>query len=234
MAYGEVIAPEMGRITFTSDSPRYQFKARLGEASPNITDGYGGWEIIPRPRRRGLVEWKGNDPRGVEIGILFDEFKQNTSVEPDIIQLEKMAGMYHPTEDREPPLVIFHSNGVVPHDYHDNNALQWVITEITWGDADRNEYGNRIRQAATITLWQHDSDHIVNTSAKKYKKPTTKITKSRHKTHRVVKGETLATIAAYELRDYKRWHEIAKKNPKHGKPRRSTKDLKVGEVLKMP
>lgn len=242
MSYGTIIAPPMGYIRFLSDDQKYNFVCRLGDASPTITEGYGGWQVIERPRRRGLVEWKGNSPRAIEIAVLFDEFRANDgiAVEAAIQNLEKMAGLFHPIDgDGQPPLVVFHANGVVPYDYHDNGSLQWVIANVTWGDADRNYEGNRIRQAATITVWQHDEDHLVSSPAGKAKaknNPTKSNInrKARHKTHTVIQGETLLTIAALELGNYKRWREIAKKNLKHGKPRRNSKDLKVGETLRMP
>jgi hypothetical protein len=247
MSFGVDFAPPMGYVRFVSDDPDYRFSVRLGDGLPEVTDGYSGWSVTQRPRKRGLTEWKGNNPLTIKIPVLFDKFLQDAHgqggqgviVEQQIRQLEAMAGLTKTLRDEEPPLVKFHSNGVIPHDEHDATQNEWVIYGIEWGAATRNPQGNRTRQAADITVMLHVADKeltqssAIKAKAKKKKKGSNHKS-AKHKTHKVVKGETLSTIARDELDDSTRWRDIASKNPIKGKARRDPKSVKVGETLKMP
>lgn len=236
-------APPIGFITFQSDDPAYKFTARLGDGVPNITNGFAGWVVQDRLRRRGLTEWKGNDPLTIDIPVLFDHFISGDGLtcEAEIRQLEKMAGLERGLG--EPPIVHFNAAGAVPHDEHDASALDWVISGISFGAAELNKVGNRIRQACTISVMEYVEDDLLRDDSSAAKNRKRKATKSRggkkakgaaHKTHHVQTGETLSTIARDELGDASRWREIAVKNPKAGKPRRDPKSVTVGETLKMP
>lgn len=233
---GAVETPPMGFVTFESDDPHYAFTARLGDASPAPSGGYGGWSPVPRARNRALTEWNGNDPLQIDISVLFDNFAEGESIEADIRQLEKMAGLE--ANLREPPLVRFDSNGVIPHDAHDDSKLDWVIVNIDWGDSDRNVEGNRIRAAAVIHVMQYiqDTELRESSSATKRKRQSTSSKKqgakpkgASNKTYTVKAGDTLSSIAARQLGSASRWHEIADKNGI-----RDPKSLQVGKPLKLP
>ena len=239
MSYGTVNAPPMGYIRFVSDDPHFAFTARLGDSVPQVTNGYAKWTIKPRPRKRGLTHWDGSELLQMDIPILFDNFRAGESVEDDIRELEKMAGLDATLSDDEPPLVVFHSNGVVMNDLHDASQNEYVVTNITWGDADRNRYGNRVRAACTVEVTLYSADDVLGKSSafKNRKRKSTKKKGKRgakHKTHHVKSGETLSTIARDELGDAKRWREIAAKNPRNGRARRDPKAVKINETLKMP
>jgi LysM repeat protein len=235
-------APPVGFVRFRSEDPFYEFVARLGDGSPVPTFDTG-WEREKRPKKKSLTNWTGSDGLELEFPILFDHFISGDGItcEAEIRQLEKMAG--NEQDEDEPPIIAFNSNGVIPHDEHDAAQVDWVIAKLQWGDSDRNKTGNRIRQAVTVTLWEYVEDTQLNddsaaTKNRKKKGPKnkkgTKNRGARHKTHHVQPGETLSTIARDELGDASRWREIAKKNPKHGRPRRDPKSVTLGETLKMP
>jgi hypothetical protein len=227
----DISNPTMGYVTFLSYDPAYTFTARLGDGSPTVTGGYGGWDITSRPRRRGLTDFVGVDPMTIEILVLFDNWVNGLSVEFDILQLERMAG-WGDTGGGDPPLIGFNSNGVIPHDHHDAPSHDWVIKDVQWGDADRNKYGNRVRQAATITVLQYVEDDTLSDQSSaarnraKHKHP-------KHKPYIVtehdVKKGGLRYIAQHRLGDAKRWHEIAKLNHI-----RDPKKVKKGQHLKLP
>jgi hypothetical protein len=236
----------LGWIYVWSDSPEYGFLALLGETASSPTQGvqaFGGWQTIKRKRRRSLVEWLGNEPMSQDVSIMIDKFISNESVEGLITQLERMAGRLKPgAPDHEPPLVHFESRGAVPHDYLREPSTEWVISDIKWGDSDRNAKGDRVRQACTITFTEYNEDDNLAglTSAQRKKiaksKRTAKSGKGAKKAKQkryVVKGnnETMETIAARELGSASRWHEIKNLNPKFRDPK---KIIPAGTILAMP
>lgn len=232
--------PGIGWITFFSlDSSHFEFTARLGEGTPTPTAGYGGWQAIARPRRRSLTEWNGNEPLQLDIPILFDAFAEDDGVkiEHDIRQLEKMAGL--DLDVTEPPLVQFDSGGAVQHDVHDASQVAWVIRDITWGNATRNIYGNRTRQAVTVHAMEYVEDQVLrNDSPATRRRSQSQRNRSqrgrrskgaRQKTYVVHAGDTLGAIAARKLGSASRWHDIANLNHI-----RDPKSIKQGQTLRLP
>lgn len=227
-----------GFIVFASWDPHYEVECLLGDGSGNPTSGYGGWEKIKRDRRISLTEWDGKDPLEIDIPILFENWVQGGSLEGDIKTLEKIAGLGH-KDGGEPPLMTFNSGGVISHDYHDAPKHDWVVSNLVWGDCIKNDYGNRVRQVATVTVTQFIDDDVLSklsAAAKRRQKNKGKIKKgtersgARKKTY-IVKfnGQNLASIAKETLGDSKRWHEIAKLNGI-----RDPKATKKGQELRLP
>lgn len=239
----ETGSPRLGWIQFVSYNfegysyPQYSFVCLLGDGAPEITAGYGGWEAIARARNVAFVQWNGRQPLTIKIPILFDNWSLGTSIEPDIRQLEKMAGAE--INMKQPPLILIDSNGVVPHDAHDASQNDWVIAEIEWGDSDRNEHGNRVRQAATITLMEYNYDAVIGgiglrPSAKSKRKAKAKTKRQPY----VVRGsnETLVSIAHRVLGNSHLWRRIRDVNKKNGKPiyTKPYKHIPMGTTLIMP
>lgn len=228
--------PGLGNITFASYNfigyhlgnvadggavTPYSFTCLLGDGAPEVTDGYGGWEAVPRARNVALVQWNGRNPLTMKIPIMFDDFAggNGTKIEADIRQLEKMAGLE--VGMKQPPLVLFNSMGVVPHDIYDAGRNDFVISSIEWGDSDRNEHGNRVRQAASVIVMEYSFDDVIGGAAlmpsQKSKKAAKNLTKRRHYITRP--GDTLILIAHKELKNSHLWRELVKVNKsKSGKP----------------
>lgn len=226
-----------GFVVFASWDPHYEVEVLLGDGAGNPTGGYGGWAKISRDRRRGLTEWQGNDPLEIDIPILFENWAVGTSLEPDILQLEKMAGLGN-EGGGEPPLMTFNSGGVISHDFHDAPKHDWVISNIVWGDAVKNDFGNRVRQIATVTVTQYISDDVLSSSSAKKRKNSKKgkIKKGTERSGGKKKSftvefnhQSLVTIAKKTLGDGNRWHEIAKLNSI-----RDPKATRKGQVLRIP
>jgi LysM repeat protein len=212
-------------VTFTSVSPRLVVTAHPGDSQPVVTDGYGTVETVTRPLRRGLTRWVGSNPPQVSIPILLDKFRTGESVEGDIDDLERMAGL----PGGEPLHVKITATGnLVPH----AADFEWYITGLDWGDAVLNSKGNRLRQRATVTVTAIIEAATEKSIAKRHKP------KHHHAgTYRVKSGDTLKSIAKKVLGDVSRWVAIKRLNniadPRVvGKP--GKKKGAVGTVLKMP
>lgn len=198
----------------------------LGEGNPQVIDGYAGWEVVDRPKRRGLTYWKGSNPVRLEVPILIDEFSRRRgerSIEKECRVFEKMAGLIR--DGVEPPLIEIHSGGVIPHDYRDAPQNDWVIETLDWGDAIRNRNGNRVRQAGIITFLLYVDADSLNKLGKRLERvgKGTKI-------YVVKRGDkSLREIAKRLLGKGDRWREIASLNGI-----RDPKKIFEGQRLRVP
>lgn len=212
-------------ISFTAKSPRISVTAHPGESAPTVTAGYGNLETVTRPQRRGLTRWTGSDPMQLSIPILLDGFRTGRSVENQIADLERLAGV---TGDANPKVTIDSTGNLVPH----QDEHKWFVTGLDFGDAILNPNGQRIRQALTVSVTAV-VDETTAEWALKNKAGAVKHARS----YRVKSGDTLRSISRKVLGDSGRWIEIRRLNnisdPRIvGKP--GDKKGAVGTVLKMP
>jgi hypothetical protein len=246
----------IGWVRITSKDPPLRVDARLAEDKPTVESGYGGWEEVPRPRRRPLTTFTARPGLHLSLSILLDGWRRQQSVERQISQLERMGGAgpsgSMQAADGEPPqLKIDARGGHVPY-----QGRTWVIAEIAWGDALMNKNGDRVRQQATLSLIEYVEDvHLQErsaasrrqSSAKRRKKkagaPTKRVTvkrsakskkaptgqSARASTPEWGAGEDLASIAARELGDAERWVEIAALNGI-----RDPRAMTPGQVIRLP
>lgn len=190
-----------------------QLSYPLGDGSALVTGGYGGWEEVARPKRKGFADWQGAPLLRVSVPILLDGWADETSVQPWVAGLEWLAG-----EDGGRPPVFKVTGGnqgdgyrPVPH-----MGYKWVIESLEWGDDTlRSDNGIVLRQSVTVNLMEYQSADVV------IKRPKQRI--------HVVKGnrETLHTVAKKYSIPFKSLRDL---NPKARKGRY----LKVGLKLKLP
>lgn len=218
--------------------PYVQLRCLLGEGNPRVIDGYAKWVTVDRKRKRAITEWVGTNPLKIEISIVIDYHADpyplaGVRCEADIRALERMAGLDADGNVR-PPLVLWDANS--PHDNEEAGHLQWLVTDIQWGAAMWNDYGNRIRQAAVIQITQYVEDQFITASAAQQqrakRKRKTSSAKPKTKTYRVKSSDkSLRHIAARELGNANLWTVIADlQNPKIRDPY----NIRVGQILRMP
>lgn len=224
----------LGALYMVTDQPvgkdNLTFVSLLGESAPRVTDGYGGWTTVSRPRNTALIEWTGKNPLLIEIPFFLDNFAIGEThgvgidTENQIEALETMAGV---GRDGEPPLLRWYANA--PHDSDTDKKKRWVIEGIEWGDSLRNSAGNRVRQAGTISLREWVGDEFISAAAHNRKKKTA-AGRKHPSTYKVKAGDTLQKIAKSKLGSSNRWPEIQKLNPKI----RTPGHLKKGTTIKIP
>ena len=213
------------QVTLTSSRPVLSITAWMGRNPPAITGGYGGWQSRPRPRRQSLTVFQGNEPYQMDLPLMLDGFADDRSVQAQISTLERMG---RPVADwEEPPIVTV--SGVVPH-----TDLTWVVNDLKFGDSVRNEKGAIVRQEITVSLLRYVAEDRVSTKSSAAKARanaggTKKTGTSGPSLHTVRAGETLSSIAADHLGDYRRWPEIASLNGI-----RDPKVIVVGQPLRIP
>ena len=210
-------------------------QCRLGRSEPRVVDGYAGWSLVTRYRRRALVEWAGSNPLLIQVTFMIDRWDdvgdgepgEGNDVENRVRQLERMAGLDE--HQPEPPQVKWVANA--PHDNDEAAHLTWVIESLEWeeGSALYNHAGNRVRQAGTLLLRQFESDEFLTTGAALVTGENKG--KGSKSTYRVREGDTLSKIAKNRLGNARRWPEILRLNK--GKIRDPDK-LKVDMVITLP
>lgn len=145
-------------VSFTSDDG-LSVTALLDADSPTLSGGYGGWEVVDRPKRVGLTRFKGRNPFRQDIPIIFDGYKESHSQESKIERLEKMA--LQPNVMEEPRKIT------VDGQAH-RTELTWIIEDIEWDKGNviwspEGDSAVRLRQAAIVKLLQYVDDDVIIT-----------------------------------------------------------------------
>lgn len=124
-----------------------------------LAGGGGGWEVVPRPRRKAATEWVGADAFTLSAPLLLDGVDLlgddvDTSVE---VECDRLASWLLPTEaTKRPPLLLVDGPLPVPA-----GNPRWVLQGIEWGAAERSRERARVRQEVTITLLEHTAAEIL-------------------------------------------------------------------------
>lgn len=239
------MAIKRGEFILQSFSPDYVFIGEFGdEAAMPDPESYNGWGVTSIPKRMGLTEWAGRNPMVITVSFLIDRLEEGDGVYVQQMRdtLDKIVATH--SRDEEPPICVFDSGGLVPHDYTHAQHVRWVVSGLNWDKdiAVLSEVSRRpLRVGGTFTLLQYNHDETID----EYEGPADRSRKNNNKkkkkgkgkgkgkgraTHTVKEGESLTEIAAKELGDAKRWKEIADLN----NIRNPRKDLKVGMELKLP
>lgn len=186
-------------VTVQAWAVQLRFTCMLGPDGMKITGGLGDWEEVMIPRDDPYSQWTGRHLYTATLDLMFDGWAlKRHSIEPDLKALDalatRMSGTLHP-----PHLRIW---GPIP-----KSGLSWVITGIDYGDVIRDpKSGNRIRQAATVSLLEYrDEDTVVRSQHVVHKAKTS--TK-----YKVKRGDTLKSIAAHHLGNSNKWQHIEKAN----------------------
>lgn len=228
-------AAKNAQITFDGVDTKVSVTCLIGgDGIQTVSDSFGGWDVLNRPRNVGVLNWTGYPPLALSVPVLFDNWHSQTSVEDDIANLERLAGRgpgFGGT--RQPPTLRLSTvdgfSKLIPHG---DDVNRWVIQTIDWGDALRRgkqpdgSGGHRVRQEGTVSLLQYTAvDLTVEKSASKRANGHQRTQPS----HVVKKGETLRKISQKEYGSPDYWQEIANANGIH-----DPRHLPVGKKLKLP
>jgi len=202
-------------VTITSVTPpKLSVTAFLDATRPQPSGGYGGWTVLQRVRRKGVLEFDGSAPFTLAVALVLDGGAQRTSIEGDCDRLEEMALTPQPLV---PPPIIEVSG---PFSKATANA-QWVISDIAWGASLMLASGDRHQQFVTVTFLQHVSEPLASTPTR-----AAKAAAKNTRPYLVKAGDTLDHIAADQLGSSLRKSEILALNPSlHNDPRNVTRGM---------
>lgn len=213
------------------DVPDLAVLAELGDTAPDPSEGYGGWNIVPRQHDKALTTWQGYQPLTVDIDLWIDGLTAGITIDRHIDNLEALAGRGAKRIDGQPPTLIVDTAGVFRYDAGTFPTMRWVINAIQWDreQALSDDDGHRVRAACTITLLEYvDVARLRDRALQRRLQRQTKTAKT-NKVHIAKDGETLITIARKELHDAGRWPELAKLNGI-----RDPLSIKTGARIKLP
>ncbi|HWI69382.1 MAG TPA: LysM peptidoglycan-binding domain-containing protein [Nitrospiraceae bacterium] len=221
----------MGAFFIQSIADGTTFVANLADGAAVVTDGYGGWDAVSRPRDVAVTEWKGRNHLVVEIPFMLDfwmlEWEGDTGpgeeCELRVKRLEKLAGLYSTVQ---PPVCIVQGYGAIPHDYKQRPSLHWVVDNISWDKAvelRRGTNGRRMRCGGTVTVRQYLVARDIFYKIKKNQKAV------KPRDYKVKKGDTLVSIARHFYHDPSLWKIIADANRM-----RDRRKLNIGTWIKVP
>ncbi len=127
--------------------------------SDETRGGVGGWEVVPRPRRKPSVEWTGvPQPWMIALPLMLDGLDvlpgDNRSVEPKIDALISLAQI---APGRSQPWVVTLSGPIRTR----RPFMRWVINDLEWGEQVRRSDAARVQQTVTVTLLEYVEAEIL-------------------------------------------------------------------------
>lgn len=193
-------------ITFASENG-IVVRVLLDAASPNLSGGFGGWEVVDRPKRESMTRFKGSQPFQQDIAILFDGLEDGEDQESYINDLMRMSDPVGKL--KQPPKVSI--TGIA-----DRTDLSWVIQDIKFSTDNviRDMVDGsivRLRQAATVTLLEFVDDQVIITRSSPAVVARTSVTAPK-----VVKSPQNATLRSLAIKFYhdpSQWQVIWLANP---------------------
>lgn len=226
-------------VTFDPDSKTPPVVVLLAGAPTTVIGGYGGWDVVARPKRMGLTIWRGKEPLRMTIPILFDGWAEGKGQEIAISHLSGMAlvpGDPERASSQEPPVIKVKGPGVP-----NPGVAKWVIESLDWGTDVIQDFADdgvmvRMRQDCVVHLLQYVEEDRVSFKNIKLgsNAPDKKNNVAPHGWKAPVvakKGDTLKTIAnrVYKNTKPNDWKLIAKANGIT-----DPKKVKMGQTIKIP
>lgn len=207
---------ELKHFVVRAFTPPDEINCLLGEAPPVLSGGYGGMETVRRPGRPGMTLWRGRDPFTLKVELVFDDFKDNQSVEGKCNKIHRWATSSAPFSG---------PRGVKPiSPAIDVPDVIWQIKDIEWGEAIRApQLQYRTRQLLAVTFQEFVPPQVVG------ERRDHKIGESKYRMVTARAGDTYSKIAQRELHNWHRWKEIAKLNND-----RTNHVLKAGRRVRVP
>lgn len=203
-----------GYVRLSCGDPALSLVALLGAEAPSLSGGFGGWEVIGRPRAVGMTIWDGVEPYQLTLSLMLDGYATGRSQESSLRALSRVAR----GDDESPPGVLGVEGIPLP-------AERWVIEGIDFGDPiSRVEDGARIRQALTLTLREYVPPSYLT------RRGSPSASSSKVVIVRAQKGDTPAKIA--KRRRLKSWTVLRDLN--RSIVTKANQKLKTGTKLRVP
>lgn len=199
---GMLISLPEPKVFITTTDQRYQVIATMGATPARITDGFGGWQNVNRPRKVAMTQFQGRNPFAMQLHIMFDGYAAKLSQEH---QLRTLVWMSIPPQGEREPRKVRIYGPALPYP----SSGDWVINGLDQGDAviwDANgKY--RLRQDYTLTLVR-----FIGPDAIRVNDTSVGLSVSKSKVVSVKPGDTPRKLAAANYGDASKWHKIADAN----------------------
>lgn len=191
------------KVTIWTPKPYRAVTAYLSDEPPTPRGGGGGWVVVTLPHRPPVTVWRDPAPLVQTIGLRLGGGNVKDAADHVAKGIETLVEHFYRGDRESPPPIVrvAFAHNAVPY----RGAIDWVISDLTWGPAQAGKAGRRIEQAFTVELTEFVADRRLH--ATKYGKSSpskgrkNKKGKGKQKAPPagrfiiVQKGETLATIA---------------------------------------
>lgn len=217
-----------GYVRVSCTDPNLNLVGLVGPESPRLTGGYGGWDVVNRPRQVGMTIWKGVDPYKLEFQMIlnggldgwqvkFWDRSADVSQEPVMRDLLDVARGN--ADHSGPGIVKIEGIPSLPAD-------RWVIDDIKFGTDSirRKDDFHRIRQTIDFTMIEYMPPTYLPISKRSLNKDLGKTV-----VIKVKGGDTPQRIAR---RRGCKWTDLRRLNP--GVVKKASQTLKSGTRLRVP
>jgi hypothetical protein len=216
---------QKGWVRLWATDPDFDIYGPLSADTPHWTGGWGGWEVVPRPRQSGMTIWNGIEPFTLEFGMWLDrgimegptDFNQRRSIEQLMDRLLRVAR----GDGDSPPSPIYISG--IPR----TAGRRWIIEAMDFppDGAIRRSYDMYlVRQQINFVLKEYTPPTMKRIHKQALKRDLGKIV-----TIKVKKDDTPARIAR---RRGCKWTDLRTLNP--GVVHKAAQNLKNGIKLRVP
>ena len=192
---------------------------------PSSAGASGGLQQVERPLRKAAVQWYDAPIWELSLPLILEN-ESGGNVESECLILEGWI-------DNTPgatQLQVLQISGPVP-----GRRRYWMCQNVSFTDAIRAGDGSRIQQSFTLTLWEYSpllASALVQASPaqRSARSLTASIVSSSGRSKYTVRaGDTLGSIAARQLGNYRLWTQIAQMNGI-----RDPASIVAGQVLVLP
>jgi len=140
-------------INLLLSSGQYVLPLPLGSDAPRYSGGSAKWDIVDRPRRKGLTQFTGEEPWTCVLKIMFNQWPDG-DIEPLVKIVEDRM---HRPEDRVEPDLLRLTGPAMAH-----SDLVWVLTNVDdSGMVERRSDGHRCRQELSLTFLEYVSPELI-------------------------------------------------------------------------
>jgi hypothetical protein len=199
-------------------------KADFGPASSGSS---GGWQIVDRPRQKGITQWYDASPMELDADLILDG--GGSSIEGD---KATMFGWQYPPKGALQPAAL---SAAGPIDV-EAKGLFWVLQNVKFDDDKvvRDNTGILLQQQLSIVLYEYLPAYSsvlqdLSPAQAAQLRLTAAGTVVSRRTYVVRTGDSLAAIAARVLGNAALWTEIATLNNI-----RDPRNLTVGQRIVLP
>lgn len=212
----------MRLLRLSCPNPKVDIRVQMGDGPATPTAGVAGWEATSRTGgERAITTRTSPPPHQQDVPIFLNGLRDGRSVQRQLDAIISLGEV-----DAEP----FRAYGPI----HFDGALFVFGGELEYGETIRDDDNDDvlIRQRLTLKLMKLNRPNAVKERQRRRQARGRRGIDGNVAvggTHRVTAGETLQSIAAHELNDWRRWQEIGNKNGLTDPNR----PLPAGKVLKL-
>jgi len=200
----------------------------MGDGVAVPTGGYGGYKTVDRQDGIAVTDWTGQAPITEDVPLMLDGGRQKRSIERELTQVRRLGR----DPDGGPP-PIFKVWGPIHH----GEGKRWVLPdngiEFSTDEEEcklRND-SEHYRQAFTLHLLEYvdpDTIHIRGKQRGRARRLSDNVAVGG--TYTTKEGDTLQSIAAHELNNWRRAKELGRVNGRTDPHER----LPAGLTLRFP